>query len=72
MALKIQQLLIVMQYLPSTSNNPEERDKACVCTAVLMVDSINTAVLYSCCIRYPHLIILKKRMDAYDDSKGGG
>ena len=72
MAVKIQQLLIIMQYLPNTSNNPAQRDRACVCTALLIVDSITAAVLYSCCICYLSLIILKKRMDTCDNSKGGG
>jgi hypothetical protein len=72
MAVKIQQLRIVMQYLPNTSNNPEERDRACVCTAVPIVDSITTAVLYSCCICYSYLIILKKRMDICDIVKVEG
>ena len=60
MAVKMHELLIVTQYPPNTSNNHEERDIACVCTAVLIVDSITAAELYSCCICYRYLIILKK------------
>jgi hypothetical protein len=43
-----------------------------VCTALLIVDSITDAILYSGCICYLSLIILKKRMDTGDNSKGGG
>jgi hypothetical protein len=72
MAVKIQQLLVIMQYLPNVSNNSAQRDRACVCTAVLIVDSITTALLYSWCICYHCVIISKKRVDACDNSKGGG
>lgn len=72
MAVKLQQLLIIMQYLQNTSNNPAQRDRACVCTALLIVDPITDAILYSGCICYLSLIILKKRMDTCDNSKGGG
>lgn len=72
MAVKIQQILIIMQYFPNISNNSIQRDRACVCTALLIVDSITAVMLYSWCICYHCLIISKKRMDACDKSKGGG
>ena len=72
MAVKIQQLLIIMHYLPNISNNFGQRGRACMCTAVLIVDSITAAMFYSWCICYHCLIISKKRGNACDNSKGGG
>ena len=61
-----------MHYLPNISNNSSQADRACMCTAVLIVDSITAPMLYFWCICYYCLIISKKRVDAWDNSKGGG
>lgn len=71
LAVKIQQLLIIMHYRPSTTNDPAHRYRVCVRTALPTVDSITSATLRSCCICFHCLIILTKRMDTYN-SKGGG
>jgi hypothetical protein len=60
MAVKIYPLLIIMQYLPNIGNNSTQGNRACVYTAVLVVDSIRAAMLYSCCICYYCLIISKR------------
>lgn len=71
MAVKILPPLI-MQYLLNISNNSAQTNTVCVCTAVLIVDSITTAMLYSFCICYRCMIISKKRVDVCDNSKDGG
>jgi hypothetical protein len=76
MAVKIHQPLIIMKYIANISNNCAQGDGAYVYTAglvvVLLVDLISATMLHSCSICYYSLIISKKRVNAYGNSKGGG
>ena len=75
MAVKIHQPLIIMKYIANISNKCAQGDRAYVYTAglvVVLVDLISAAMLHSCSICYYRMIISKKRVNAYGNSKGGG
>ena len=64
-----------MQYIANISNKCAQGDGAYVYAAglvVVLVDLISAAMLHSCSICYYRLIISKKRVNAYGDSKDGG
>jgi hypothetical protein len=75
MAVKIHQPLIIMKYIASISNKCAEGDRAYVYTAglvVALVDLTGAAMLHCCSICCYRMIISKKRVNAYGNSKGGG
>lgn len=72
MALKIRQLLIIMQYLPNIGDNPVYTYRTCMYTSALMIDStiVGVPLLLLYLLPLPHC--LKKRMDTCNNSKDGG